>query len=93
MVEGFVVKVGPMEVVVGVKFAVVARVGEVEGFVGFHGDKDLHEGKEAAKDAFTGVGFDLVDGLFNGYSTAFEFDVNDGHSVNEEEDVTPTVME
>ena len=51
MVDGFVVEVGPMEVVVRIEDAVGSRVREVPGLFGLHGHEDLDEGEDAGKKA------------------------------------------
>ena len=60
IVDWLVVEVRPVEVIIGVKFAIGTGVGEVNGFFRVHCHKNLHKREQSGKHTLVGVFFDLV---------------------------------
>ena len=60
IVDWLVVEVRPVEVIIGVEFAIGTGVGEVDGFFRVHCHKNLHKREESGKHTLVGVFFDLV---------------------------------
>ena len=90
--DGLVVEVFPVEVEVGVKRA-CSRVGKVPSLIGGHSHKDLNQTEETREHTFVRVFFDLSGCLAYGHATAFEFDMDDRHAVNEQAQVSATVVQ
>ena len=61
-----------------------AGVGEVACLVGGHPHEDLRQAEEPSEHALVGVLLDLAGGLAHGHAAALEFDVDDGHAVDEQ---------
>ena len=81
-----------MEVEVGVKRA-CSRVGKVPRLIGGHSHKDLNQAEETREHTFVRVLFDLSGCLAYGHATAFEFDMDDRHAVDEQAQVSATVVQ
>ena len=81
-----------MEVEVGVKRA-CSRVGKVPRLIRGHSHKDLNQAEETREHTFVRVLFDLSGCLAYGHATAFEFDMDDRHAVDEQAQVSPTVVQ
>ena len=90
--DGLVVEVLPVEVEVGVKRA-CSRVGKVPRLIGSHSHKDLNQAEETREHALVRVFFDLSGCLAYGHATALELDMDDRHAVDEQAQVSATVVQ
>ncbi len=83
------------ETLVGVEGEVAGVVvGEVVGAVAVADDEELHEAEERARVAVAGVVLvfdDLLDGAAGVDAEGLEFDLHDGHAVDEQDDVVAVV--
>ena len=89
---GLVVEVSPVEEVVAVEIA-FARIGEVHGIIRIHGHEDLHESEQPGEHAFMRVFGDLIGGLAYGNAAFLQFDMDDRHAVDEQADVSSTIVQ
>ena len=92
VVDGFVVEVGPVEVVC-LEVSVRAGVGEVDRLVRVHGHEHLDQGEEPREDALVGVLADLVAGLAHAHAATLELDVDERHTVDEQHHVAAALWE
>ena len=89
-----VVEVFPMEVELLLEPPFRARIGKVEGFFWRHCHIDLHHREDAVlEDSFVNVSLDLIASLAYVYLASLQFDVNHGHSVDQEHHVSPSVAQ
>ena len=89
--DGLVVEVPPVEEKVRVERA-RAGVGEVVRLVGSHSYEDLRQAEEPREHALVGVLLDLAGGLADWDATALELDMDDRHAVDEQAQVSATVV-
>ena len=89
---GLVVEVSPVEEVVAVEIA-FARIGEVHGIIRIHGHENLHESEQSGEHAFMRVFGDLIGGLTYGNAAFLQFDMDDRHAVDEQADVSSTIVQ
>ena len=89
---GLVVEVSPVEEVVAVEIAFTG-IGEVHGIVRIHGHEDLHESEQSGEHAFMRVFGDLIGGLAYGDAAFLQFDMDDRHAVDEQADVSSTIVQ
>ena len=90
--DGLVVEVLPVEEEVRVERA-RAGVGEIARLVGGHPHEDLRQAEEPGEHALVGILLDLTGGLADGDAAALEFDMDDRHAVDEQAQVSATVVQ
>ena len=89
-----IVEVFPMEVELLLESVFRAWVGKVEGFFGRHRHIDLHHREDAVlEDALVYVSLDLIASLTHVYLASLQFDMDYGHSVDQEHHVSPSVAQ
>jgi len=76
-----------------VKGAIGAGIGKIDRLFRFHGDKDLDQGKQTGKDPLACVFFDLMTGLADRHAAFLQLNLNNRHTVNEQQQITPTVAQ
>ena len=89
---GLIVEVSPVEEVVAVEIAFTG-IGEVHGIIRIHGHEDLHESEQPGEHAFMRVFGDLIGGLAYGNAAFLQFDMDDRHAVDEQADVSSTIVQ
>ena len=70
-----------------------AGIGEIDGFLRVHGDKNLYQREQPSKNALRSVFFDLIASLADGNAALFQFDMDDRHPVDQKRQVAPAVIE
>ena len=70
-----------------------AGVGEIARLVGGHPHEDLRQAEEPGEHALVGILLDLTGGLADGDAAALEFDMDDRHAVDEQAQVSATVVQ
>ena len=91
VVQRLVVGVRPVEVKVFVELSVRAGVGKIDCFIRLHGNKNLHKGKQSGENTLVCIFFNLVIGLADIHTAAFQFTVNRRHTVDQQHKITTAV--
>ena len=93
VVDGFIVRISPMEIEVPVELAFRARIGEIQGFCGFHGNKNLNQRIDARENTFVSILFDLICSLSDGYAALFQLNMDHRHTIDQKHQVTAAVLQ
>lgn len=91
MIDWLVVEVRPVEIIVRIKLAVRAGIGEIQGFVRLHGHKNLHQREQPGEHTFMGVLLDLITCLTHRDAAFLEFHMDDRHAVDQQHEISPAV--
>ena len=91
VIHRLVVEVRPVKIVVRIKLAVRAGIGEIQGFVGLHGHKDLHQREQPGEHAFMGIFLNLITCLAYRDAAFLELHMDDRHAVDQQHEISPAV--
>ena len=92
LIDGVVVKVGPMKLELFVEDAIGAGISEVLRLLGVHGDEYLHQREQSFEYALSGIFANLADGLRYWHTALLQLDVEQGHAIDEQHKVAAAVV-
>ena len=86
-------KIGPMKIIIRIKFALRAGIGKIESLFRVHGHKNLYQREQTGKATLGGIFLDLVASLTDRHAASFQFNMDDRHAVDEQQHISPAVIQ